>query len=48
MGARCLVSPTSKKAYYQLLNPTNATVHMKKNSILGNFHEISEDRILGK
>ncbi|KAJ8297431.1 hypothetical protein KUTeg_023962 [Tegillarca granosa] len=48
MGGRCLVMPKVKRAFYQLLNPTNTTVHMKKNSIIGYFHEIAEDRIFGE
>ena len=48
MGARCLVKPNSNSCYYQLLNPTNSDINLRKNCTVGNFSQVQSDKIFGE
>ncbi|CAG2224221.1 unnamed protein product [Mytilus edulis] len=48
MGARCLIQTHNNTSVFEILNPTNAVITLKKNTIVGNFIKIQDDKIFGE
>ncbi|CAC5411206.1 unnamed protein product [Mytilus coruscus] len=48
MGARCLIQTHNNNSVFEILNPTNAVITLKQNTIVGNFVKIQDDKIFGE
>ncbi|CAC5362970.1 unnamed protein product [Mytilus coruscus] len=48
MGARCLIQTHNNNSVFEILNPTNAVITLKQNTIVGNFIKIQDDKIFGE
>ncbi|CAC5405888.1 unnamed protein product [Mytilus coruscus] len=48
MGARCLIQTHNNNSVFEILNPTNAVITLKQNTIVGNFIKIQDNRIFGE
>ncbi|CAC5391454.1 unnamed protein product [Mytilus coruscus] len=48
MGARYLIQTHNNNSVFEILNPTNAVITLKQNTIVGNFVKIQDDKIFGE
>ncbi|CAC5382915.1 unnamed protein product [Mytilus coruscus] len=48
MGAQCLIQTHNNNSVFEILNPTNAVITLKQNTIVGNFIKIQDDKIFGE
>ncbi|CAC5374233.1 unnamed protein product [Mytilus coruscus] len=48
IGARCLIQTHNNNSVFEILNPTNAVITLKQNTIVGNFIRIQDDKIFGE
>ncbi|CAC5424730.1 Retrovirus-related Pol polyprotein from transposon 297 [Mytilus coruscus] len=48
MGARCLIQTHNNNSVFEILNPTNAVITLKQNTIVGNFVKIQDDKVFGE
>ncbi|CAC5393927.1 unnamed protein product [Mytilus coruscus] len=48
MGARCLIQTQNNNSVFEILNPTNAVITLKQNTIVGHFIKIQDDKSFGE